>query len=201
MKAVDTKLLALLKVSTQFVVPIYQRVYSWQESECAQLWSDIVRAGANEKLGAHFTGSIVYVAKDEGTNTSAEPDLIIDGQQRVTTVTLLLAALAKKLEGLPEGAREPMDGFSPRKIRNRYLFRKVGDTSRRSGPAYNIGGSDYASAIEYIAPRCRTWRSGRSGRSPSDYGAGPCARQIGSSSACAAKCPSAKVVRGKRVSA
>jgi len=122
LKAVDSKLLALLKVSTQFVVPIYQRVYSWQESECAQLWSDILRAGQNDKLGAHFTGSIVYVAKDEGTNTSAEPDLIIDGQQRVTTVTLLLSALAARLEALPEGDREPIDGFSPKKIRNRYLL-------------------------------------------------------------------------------
>ena len=122
MKAVDSKLLALLKVSTQFIVPIYQRVYSWQESECAQLWSDIIRAGGNDKLGAHFTGSIVYVAKDEGTNTSAEPDLIIDGQQRVTTVTLILAALAARLDELPEGEREPIDGFSPKKIRNRYLL-------------------------------------------------------------------------------
>jgi uncharacterized protein with ParB-like and HNH nuclease domain/predicted transport protein len=121
-KAVDSKLLALLKVSTQFVVPIYQRVYSWQEPECSQLWSDILRAGQNDKLGAHFTGSIVYVAKDEGTNTSAEPDLIIDGQQRVTTVTLLLSALAARLESLPEGDREPIDGFSPKKIRNRYLL-------------------------------------------------------------------------------
>ena len=58
--------------------------------------------GRNDKLGAHFTGSIVYVAKEQGTNTSSEPDLIIDGQQRVTTVTLLLAALAERLEQLPE---------------------------------------------------------------------------------------------------
>ena len=122
LKAVDSKLLALLKVSTQFVVPIYQRVYSWQEPECSQLWSDVLRAGLNEQLGAHFTGSIVYVAKDEGTNTSSEPDLIIDGQQRVTTVTLLLAALAARLEELPKNQREPIDGFSPKKIRNRYLL-------------------------------------------------------------------------------
>ena len=131
MKAVDSKLLALLKVSTQFVVPIYQRVYSWQESECAQLWSDIIRAGGNDKLGAHFTGSIVYVAKDEGTNTSAEPDLIIDGQQRVTTVTLILAALAARLDELPEGEREPIDGFSPKKIRNRYLLNDDEDGERQ----------------------------------------------------------------------
>lgn len=131
MKAVDSKLLALLKVSTQFVVPIYQRVYSWQESECAQLWSDIIRAGSDEKLGAHFAGSIVYVAKDEGTNTSAEPDLIIDGQQRVTTVTLLLTALAERLDQLPEGKREPIDGFSPKKIRNRYLLNDDEDGERQ----------------------------------------------------------------------
>lgn len=122
MKAVDSHLLTLLKKSSQFVVPIYQRVYSWQESECNQLWSDVIRAGNNDKLGAHFTGSIVYVARDQSTNTSTEPDLIIDGQQRVTTVTLLLAALAAHLAKMPEGEREPVEGFSPKKIRNRYLI-------------------------------------------------------------------------------
>lgn len=122
MKAVDSHLLTLLKKSSQFVVPIYQRVYSWQEAECNQLWDDIIRAGRTDTLGAHFTGSIVYVAKDQSTNTSSEPDLLIDGQQRVTTVTLLLAALARHLEGLPDGEQEPLDGFSPRKIRNRYLL-------------------------------------------------------------------------------
>ncbi|WP_198156549.1 DUF262 domain-containing protein [Hoyosella altamirensis] len=122
MKAVDSHILTLLKKSSQFVVPIYQRVYSWQETECAQIWSDILRAGSNDGLGAHFTGSIVYVAKDQSTRTSTEPDLIIDGQQRVTTVTLLLAALAERLEGLPDGKREPWPGFSPKKIRSRYLL-------------------------------------------------------------------------------
>ena len=62
------------------------------------------------------------MARDQSTNTSAEPDLIIDGQQRVTTVTLLLIALASRLEALPEDQREPWDGFSPKKIRNRYLL-------------------------------------------------------------------------------
>lgn len=122
MKAVDSHLLTLLKASSQFIVPIYQRLYSWQEAECAQLWADIMRAGASSALGSHFTGSIVYVARDQATNTSAEPDLIIDGQQRVTTVTLVLAALAARLDTLPEDQREPWDGFSPRKIRNRYLL-------------------------------------------------------------------------------
>ena len=101
MKAFDANLLELLKKSTQFIVPIYQRVYSWGEPECRQLWDDVIRAGKRSDLANHFTGSIVYIERDQGTNTAAEPDLIIDGQQRVTTVTLLLAALAQHLESLP----------------------------------------------------------------------------------------------------
>lgn len=131
MKAVDSHLLTLLKASSQFIVPIYQRLYSWTEAECAQLWDDVVRAGSTPALGAHFTGSIVYVAKGQSTNTSAEPDLIIDGQQRVTTVTLILAALAARLEALPEVEREPWDGFSPKKIRNRYLMNADEEGERR----------------------------------------------------------------------
>jgi uncharacterized protein with ParB-like and HNH nuclease domain/alkylated DNA nucleotide flippase Atl1 len=120
-KAVDANLLELLKKSERFIVPIYQRVYSWGIPECAQLWTDIVRAGARNALNSHFTGSIVYIEKDQGTTTSREPDLIIDGQQRVTTVTLVLAALAAHLDTLPEEEREPVAGFAPQKIRGLYL--------------------------------------------------------------------------------
>lgn len=103
MKAVDTNLLDLLKKSERFVVPIYQRVYSWGKDECAQLWKDMMRAGSRDSLANHFTGSIVYIERDQGSNTAKEPDLLIDGQQRVTTVTLVLAALASHLQQLPPG--------------------------------------------------------------------------------------------------
>ncbi len=122
MKAVDTQLLTLLKKTPQFVVPIYQRLYSWSEAECHQLWKDILRAGQHDSLGAHFTGSIVYVAKNAAPVTASEPNLIIDGQQRVTTVCLILAALANRLTSLPEGSQEVLEGFSPKKIRERYLM-------------------------------------------------------------------------------
>lgn len=121
MKAVDANLLQLLKKSERFVVPIYQRVYSWDRNECDQLWHDIIRAGTRTKLDNHFTGSIVYIERDQGTTTSREPDLIIDGQQRVTTVTLLLAALASRLDELPPEDQEPVPGFAPQKIRGVYL--------------------------------------------------------------------------------
>ncbi|MFC7375416.1 DUF262 domain-containing protein [Brachybacterium sp. GCM10030268] len=130
MKAQDSNLLTLLRSGTQFMVPIYQRVYSWTESECERLWRDILHAGRSARLDNHFTGSIVYVERDEGTRTSAEPDLVIDGQQRVTTVMLLLAALAEHLDRLPDGQREPVDGFSPKKIRNRYLTNDDEDGDR-----------------------------------------------------------------------
>ena len=112
-------------------MPIYQRAYAWGEIECAQLWKDILRAGKDAQIGAHFTGSVVHVEKATGTPTAAEPNLIIDGQQRVTTITLILSALAQRLEELPEDEREPMDGFSPRKIRTRYLLNDDEEGERR----------------------------------------------------------------------
>ncbi|MFM2007314.1 MAG: hypothetical protein RLZZ09_2969 [Pseudomonadota bacterium] len=61
MKATEAKLLDFLKKSPQFVIPIYQRTYSWTEKECRQLWDDIVRCGSSDKIAVHFIGSIVYV--------------------------------------------------------------------------------------------------------------------------------------------
>lgn len=122
MKATEAKFLDFLKKSPQFVIPIYQRTYSWTDRECKQLWEDILRTGGNDSLSAHFVGSIVYIEKGLSNLTSQEPMLVIDGQQRLTTLTLLLAALARTLDILDEGKREPVDGFSPRKLRNYYLL-------------------------------------------------------------------------------
>jgi uncharacterized protein with ParB-like and HNH nuclease domain/predicted transport protein len=117
MKATEAKLLAFLKKSPQFVIPIYQRTYSWTEKECRQLWDDIIRTGKNDAISVHFIGSIVYIEEGLSNNTVQSPQLVIDGQQRLTTVTLLIAALANAL-----GDDEPVDGFSARKLRNYYLL-------------------------------------------------------------------------------
>ena len=97
MKATEAKLLDFLKKSPQFVIPIYQRTYSWTEKECRQLWDDILRTGSNDDISAHFVGSIVYIEKGIYQVSSQSPLLVIDGQQRLTTVTLLIAALARAL--------------------------------------------------------------------------------------------------------
>src|SRR6186713_1826129 len=97
MKATEAKLLNFLQKSPQFVIPIYQRTYSWTEKQCRQLWDDIQRAGSNETIAVHFIGSIVYVEQGLSQVTHQAPVLVIDGQQRLTTVSLLIEALARAL--------------------------------------------------------------------------------------------------------
>src|SRR5580692_2886444 len=97
MKATEATLLQFLNKSPQFVIPIYQRTYSWTELECLQLWDDIMRAGRNEQVNAHFVGSVVYIEKGLYQVSTQSPLLVIDGQQRLTTVSLLLEALARAL--------------------------------------------------------------------------------------------------------
>ncbi|RVZ21924.1 DUF262 and DUF1524 domain-containing protein [Helicobacter pylori] len=76
----------------QFVIPIYQRLYSWEKEHCKQLWDDIIKTGGNDQIEGHFIGSIVFV--HDGIYTPNHNELlIIDGQQRLTTITLLFIAL------------------------------------------------------------------------------------------------------------
>lgn len=125
MKATEAKFLEFLKKSPQFVIPIYQRTYSWTDRECNQLWDDILRTGGSEELTAHFVGSIVYVEKGLYQVSSQSPLLVIDGQQRLTTVSLLIEALSRAL-----GSTEPVDGFSAKKLRSYYLLNPLEEGER-----------------------------------------------------------------------
>lgn len=125
MKATEAKLLEFLKKSPQFVIPIYQRTYSWTDRECQQLWDDIIRTGNANEVSAHFVGSIVYIEKGLYQVSSQSPLLVIDGQQRLTTVMLVLEALARQL-----GDSEPLDGFSAKKIRSYFLLNPLEDGDR-----------------------------------------------------------------------
>ena len=116
MKATEAKLLTFLEKSPQFIIPIYQRTYSWTEKQCRQLWEDILRAGSSDAVTVHFIGSIVYVEQGLSQVSHKAPLLVIDGQQRLTTLSLLIEALARAL-----GESEPVDGFSAAKLRHYYL--------------------------------------------------------------------------------
>mgnify|MGYP002619347213 FL=1 len=79
-----------------FKVPVYQRNYDWSNVQCEKLYQDIMLA--HERDHKHFTGTIVYIVGLNGSNLSEV--LIIDGQQRMTTVYILLKALYDAAKGV-----------------------------------------------------------------------------------------------------
>ncbi|STR19066.1 Uncharacterized conserved protein [Helicobacter pylori] len=115
MKADAMKLLDFIGKSQekQFVIPIYQRLYSWKKEQCEQLWDDIIKTGGNDQIKGHFIGSILYAL--DGNTHSNNPLLIIDGQQRLTTITLLFIALRDHLndedEFLEKFSREKIESY------------------------------------------------------------------------------------------
>ncbi|NHA62075.1 DUF262 and DUF1524 domain-containing protein [Helicobacter pylori] len=114
MKADATTLLGFFEENqnNQFVIPIYQRLYSWKKEQCKQLWDDIIKIGGNDKANGHFIGSILYARVDD---THSSPLLIIDGQQRLTTITLLFIALRNHLSDevkiLEKFSREKIESY------------------------------------------------------------------------------------------
>ncbi|KAA6515917.1 DUF262 and DUF1524 domain-containing protein [Helicobacter pylori] len=119
MKAREATLLEFFEQNqtNQFVIPIYQRLYSWKKEQCEQLWDDIIKIGGNDKMNGHFIGSILYARVDD---THSSPLLIIDGQQRLTTITLLFIALRDHLNDEDEFLKK----FSCQEIQNRYLINR-----------------------------------------------------------------------------
>ena len=90
MNAFKSNIYKYLGGTCQYQIPLYQRTYSWEREQCARLWSDIVNLHNTRREG-HFVGSIVRI--DEDSRAGSTLAMIIDGQQRLTTLTLLLVAL------------------------------------------------------------------------------------------------------------
>ncbi|GAA9175750.1 DUF262 and DUF1524 domain-containing protein [Helicobacter pylori] len=122
MEACATTLLNFIKDNqkNQLVIPIYQRLYSWEKEQCKQLWDDIIKIGGNDKMDRHFIGSILY-ALDGIYTTSHNELLIIDGQQRLTTITLLLIALRNHLS----------DEVKRKEIEDHYLINSDKDGDKK----------------------------------------------------------------------
>ncbi|WP_226536409.1 GmrSD restriction endonuclease domain-containing protein [Fictibacillus halophilus] len=116
MKASETNLLKFLQGTKQFIIPIYQRKYSWTSKQCEQLWNDIIRASKDDNIKGHFVGSIVYIEKGLYQISAVPQLLVIDGQQRMTTLTLLLLALGKAIKDSGQSYK-----ITSKKIMNYYL--------------------------------------------------------------------------------
>ena len=94
MKAAETKVDRFLGSNeTAFAIPVYQRNYDWAKTQCAQLFKDILAAGADDDQPGHFIGSIVYIHDDVHAVAALQEFTIIDGQQRLTTLTLIYIAI------------------------------------------------------------------------------------------------------------
>ena len=132
MKAVEARFLDLLGSNlTQFIIPVYQRVYSWEEREARELWGDVMRAGRNGT--EHFIGSFLYTPQEDSTATSLKQKLLIDGQQRMTTLSLMLAAFFGWLEE-DESRGSFLSDVKVASLRKRYLYNNddyMGDSRYR----------------------------------------------------------------------
>ena len=118
MKADQATLREFLDTSRQYRIPIYQRTYSWTEEQCDVLFNDILRIGSADEGAKHFIGSIVYIEEGVSQATREAPFVVIDGQQRLTTIMLLVEAIARFLES----CSVDLEDYSPESLRNDYLF-------------------------------------------------------------------------------
>ena len=124
MEANKRRFSELVGGSVQFVIPAFQRDYNWEEEQCQQLWDDIKRVG-RKRNGDHFFGPIVYIATT-GHGAAFTRWLLIDGQQRMTTVSLLMAAVREHI-------REPSPQPSGRaaKIEHDFLLNTYEEEGQR----------------------------------------------------------------------
>jgi uncharacterized protein with ParB-like and HNH nuclease domain len=117
LQAGETTLNKLLNTSRQFIVPIFQRNYSWQKNQYEQLWFDILRASKFKEKQNHFIGSIVYI--DMGTPAGRPQQLLlIDGQQRLTTISILLCAIKDYVQNFNLETKL----INLAKIKNQFLY-------------------------------------------------------------------------------
>src|ERR1700691_6023125 len=105
MQAMNRPFTKIINGTTQFVIPVFQRDYNWTENECEQLWKDVISIADDETERLHFLGSVVYIATGD-SSAGFTRWLLIDGQQRLTTLTLLLTALRDHIRDIGWTAAE-----------------------------------------------------------------------------------------------
>ena len=96
MQAIDRRFTDFINGKRQFIIPVFQRDYAWTRQQCQQLMRDVMRASERDSSESHFLGSIVYIGAD--LSSAFQSWLLIDGQQRLTTLTVLLVALRDHIE-------------------------------------------------------------------------------------------------------
>lgn len=101
MKASETKLQKILEGTQQYVVPLFQRSYSWEKKEWEALWEDLIELTEQETMKPHFMGSIVRMQTDS-VSEGVSKYLLVDGQQRLATILILLAVVRDRAKQNPD---------------------------------------------------------------------------------------------------
>ncbi|MEU6207014.1 DUF262 domain-containing protein [Micromonospora musae] len=123
MKANETTVRNLLQGELQYVVPLYQRRYSWKRKDLDQLWSDLLRVVRSGDSASHFLGSVVLAPSPMNTPGGVQSWIVVDGQQRLTTLSILLCAVRDHVRDTDERLAAKIDDL--------YLFNKYASGSER----------------------------------------------------------------------
>lgn len=133
MHAHQKSLTEIFTQNHQFTIPIYQRPYSWQKKQCEKLWEDIQNAAKNDR--EHFIGSIVRFENSQKEEVTIYT--VIDGQQRITTILLLISAMILKQEN-EHRAQEWKELYLTNRHKEKDLFYKILLTDKDKSSLTNI---------------------------------------------------------------
>lgn len=144
MDVVESSLKSILEGSKQYVIPLYQRPYAWRSANWQKLWEDLVDIAIHRQHSpedSHFTGTLVLDASS--VTTDLTKFLVVDGQQRLTTMSVLLAAIANSWSA--QGEKEAAERIQEQVLINRHA--KSLDERYRLRPA-NFDEPVYRSAVD-----------------------------------------------------
>lgn len=163
-KAQETYLETLLEGKKQYQVPLYQRVYAWEKRDRDRLWDDLmelVETRRADKTASHFIGSVVLAESPDNRAARMQRFLVVDGQQRLTTLSLLIAALRDHL--VATGDRDARSSYDAQYLVNVYEpespAKLLPTQADRTSYLAVIGGTAQAGSDDNIGDAYRYFRS------------------------------------------
>ena len=117
MDSIVASMLDFLRGPHQFSIPIFRRRYSWRKKDCRRLLDNILRIGSDNEIESHFLDSIVYIDRHVTAIGGVRKLIVIDGHQRLATLSLLLSALSLAIKDKGDDI-----GISAEELQNCYLF-------------------------------------------------------------------------------
>lgn len=126
MQATNSQLTNFIGAAKQYCIPIFQRPYSWDNEDVKKLLDDIISVADDNRRPCHFIGSVIYLPKSQFAS-QINQCAVIDGQQRLTTISLILLALADYSRSYYSEQDYSKANTRYEQISELYLINKFGD--------------------------------------------------------------------------